>query len=88
MSIIRRLLPILIAVLAGAQLWSPRIVRPLNLPAQQSVRTTNPKIGVHTRLTGIGDEAYIARTLQQVREMGATWIVDLFPWAYVQPRSR
>lgn len=80
---------ILLAVAAAAiQLWTPRVVRPLHLPAQQQVVTTNPKIGVHTRLTGYGDEAYIQQTLAQVREMGASWIVDLFPWAYVQPRSR
>lgn len=65
-----------------------RTPRPLHLPPQQQVVTNNPKIGIHTRLTGIGDEAYIQRSLEQVREMGASWIVDLFPWAYVQPRSR
>src|ERR671921_379371 len=32
--------------------------------------------------------AILALTLDQVREMGAGWIVDLFPWAYAQPRSR
>jgi polysaccharide biosynthesis protein PslG len=77
-----------LAAIAGLQLWAPRVVKPLNLPPQQVVQTNNPKVGVHTRLTGIGDEAYIAKSLQQVREMGASWIVDLFPWAYVQPRSR
>ncbi|HEY1014969.1 MAG TPA: cellulase family glycosylhydrolase, partial [Herpetosiphonaceae bacterium] len=59
----------------------------LTLPPQQTVRTLHPGVGVHTRLGGLGDEAAIERTLAQVREMGATYIVDLFPWAYVQPRS-
>lgn len=86
--ITRSILLIIMLCTLAVQFWSPRIPRRLHLPEQQHVRTTNPKIGVHTRLTGIGDEAYIARTLQQVREMGASWIVDLFPWAYVQPRSR
>jgi hypothetical protein len=86
---IRNILILLLLIATGAiQFWAPRIVRPLHLPAQQHIQTTNPKIGVHTRLTGLGDETYIANTLQQVREMGASWIVDLFPWAYVQPRSR
>lgn len=71
-----------------AQFLGPRLPRPLSLPPQQAVRTTNPLVGVHTRLTGVGDEAYVRRTLEQVREMGAPWIVELFPWAYVQPRSR
>ncbi len=84
----RGLLIALLIATSAIQFWAPRIVRPLHLPPQQHVQTTNSKIGVHTRLTGVGDEAYIASTLQQVREMGASWIVDLFPWAYVQPRSR
>lgn len=79
---------LLLAVAALLQFAQPRSRQPLNLPPQQTVATNNPKAGVHTRLAGVGDEAYIARTLQQVREMGASWIVELFPWSYVQPRSR
>ena len=52
------------------------------------METRNPLIGVHTRLNGYSDEGYTQHTLEQVREMGASWIVELFPWAYVQPRSR
>jgi len=82
------LLMIALMPLLGLQFFGPRQPRPLNLPAPQTVETRNPMIGVHTRLTGVGDEAYIQRTLAQVREMGAPWIVELFPWAYAQPRSR
>jgi polysaccharide biosynthesis protein PslG len=78
----------LLATLLALQFWSLRAPRPLHLPEQQQVITRNPKIGIHTRLAGYGDEAYVARSLSQVREMGAGWIVDLFPWAYAQPRSR
>lgn len=77
-----------LAALLALQFWSLRAPRRLHLPEQQRVATANPKIGIHTRLTGLDDEAYIARSLEQVREMGAGWIVDLFPWAYAQPRSR
>ncbi|PWH20963.1 MAG: hypothetical protein DDG58_00170, partial [Ardenticatenia bacterium] len=49
------------------------------------VRTTNPKIGVHTRLTDEVEAAKIRRTLEMVREMGARWIVEYFPWAYIEP---
>jgi hypothetical protein len=49
---------------------------------QQTVRTTLPKLGVHTRLTDEVEEWKIQRTLQLVREMGAGWIVEFFPWAY------
>lgn len=84
----RALTLLALAGLLAAQFWSLRAPTRLHLPPQQHVETNNPKIGIHTRLAGVGDEPYIARSLQQVREMGASWIVDLFPWAYVQPRSR
>src|SRR5262245_54935156 len=77
----------LVALLA-VQFWSLREPYRRHPPPRQQVETRNPKVGFHTRLTGTGDEAYIVRSLSQVREIGASWIVDLFPWAYVQPRSR
>lgn len=46
------------------------------------VETTRPILGVHTRLTDEVEEWKIQRTLQMVREMGASWIVEFFPWAY------
>lgn len=48
----------------------------------QTVQTKHPIVGVHTRLTDEVEEWKIQRTLQMVREMGATTIVELFPWAY------
>lgn len=51
----------------------------------QTVETINPKVGVHTRLTDEVEEWKIKRTLEMVREMGASWIVEYFPWAYVEP---
>ncbi len=42
-------------------------------------------IGVHTRLTDEVEEWKIKRTLELVREMGAHWIVEYFPWAYLEP---
>jgi polysaccharide biosynthesis protein PslG len=88
MKLGRTTLFLTLAALLAVQFWSLRTPARLRLPAQQRVVTANPKIGVHTRLAGIGDEAYVARSLDQVREMGAGVIVDLFPWAYAQPRSR
>lgn len=62
------------------------LIRPaptLILPGPpQTVITTHPLVGVHTRLTDEVEEWKIQRTLQMVREMGASWIVELFPWAY------
>jgi hypothetical protein len=50
------------------------------------VATVNPKIGVHTRLTDEVEEWKIKRTLEMAREMGASWIVEYFPWAYYEPK--
>ncbi|KAA3656218.1 MAG: hypothetical protein DWQ04_31735 [Chloroflexi bacterium] len=47
-----------------------------------TVYTNHPIVAVHTRLTDEVEEWKIQRTLQMVREMGATTIVELFPWAY------
>ncbi|HNT74331.1 MAG TPA: hypothetical protein PKH77_04835 [Anaerolineae bacterium] len=53
-------------------------------PAPQTVQTTNPKVGVHTRLTDEVEEWKIQRSLALVREMGAPWIVEYFPWPYIE----
>ncbi len=54
------------------------------LGPQQTVETINPKIGVHTRLTDEVEAHKIKQTLEMVRQMGAPWIVEYFPWAYVE----
>ena len=54
------------------------------LGPQQTVYTVNPKLGIHTRLTDEVEPWKIKRTLEMVREMGAPWIVEYFPWAYVE----
>lgn len=41
-------------------------------------------VGVHTRLTDEVEEWKVAKTLTMVREMGASWIVEYFPWAYIE----
>lgn len=56
------------------------------LGPQQTVHTINPKMGVHTRLTDEVEPWKIKRILEMVREMGAPWIVEYFPWAYYEPR--
>jgi len=53
-------------------------------PPQQRVQTSNAKVGVHTRLTDEVEEWKIQRSLSMVREMGAPWIVEYFPWAYIE----
>ncbi len=55
------------------------------LGPQQTVTSRNPFMGIHTRLTDEVEEYKIKRTLEMVREMGASWIVEYFPWAYYEP---
>jgi hypothetical protein len=53
----------------------------------QRVVTINPIVGVHTRLTDEVEKWKIQHTLQMVREMGAPWIVEYFPWPYIEPKE-
>ncbi len=53
----------------------------------QTVQTNHPKLGVHTRLTDEVEEWKIKHSLEMVREMGAPWIVEFFPWAYYQAEN-
>jgi hypothetical protein len=66
-----------------------RAIDPLHilvvLDPPQQVSTTNPIVGVHTRLTDEVEEWKIQRTLQMVRQMGSPWIVEYFPWPYIEP---
>ena len=54
----------------------------------QIVNSNLPVLGVHTRLTDEVEEWKIKRTLEMVREMGATTIVEFFPWAYYQDDNK
>ena len=55
------------------------------LPAeQQVVDTAKAHVCVHTLLENEVEEESILRSLELVRELGATTIVQFFPWAYVE----
>ena len=87
---LRRIRPAHVARVALALfvLWAirpPRILIVLGPP--QEVITTNPVVGVHTRLTDEVENWKIQRTLQMVREMGSPWIVEYFPWPYIEPQQ-
>ena len=83
------LLGIIIAISGTINtLITQRQVEPFALPTVQTVNTHNPKAAAHTRLTGVGDESFVAHQLDLVAAMGTPWIVELFPWAYAQPRSQ
>jgi hypothetical protein len=78
----RRLLLVLVAAATFVVFRNRSQYVPLG--PQRTVQTINPKVGVHTRLTDEVEAAKIKRSLEMVREMGAPWIVEYFPWAYVE----
>lgn len=81
-----RLLAAALAILAWRAVDRPPA--PLITPGpQQTVVTANPKLGFHTRLTDEVEPWKIKRSLQMVREAGAPWIVEYFPWAYYEPEK-
>lgn len=55
---------------------------PLGPP--QTVETSQPQTCVHTRLIDEVEEWKVQRSLAEAREMGATTIVEFFPWAYIE----
>jgi hypothetical protein len=56
----------------------------LVLGPPQTVATNHPILCVHTRLTDEVEPWKILRSLEMVRQMGATTIVEYFPWAYME----
>ena len=56
-------------------------------PTPDAVDTIYPGAGVHTRLTLEADPAKVRRELAMVRAMGTPWIVEYFPWLYLQPNG-
>lgn len=75
----------IVLLACAVSLASSAPLEPVPLGPQQTVVTINPKLGVHTRLTDEAEPGNIKRTLEMVREMGASWIVEYFPWAYMEP---
>jgi len=81
---------VLVSIIGGVGLailsfWALRIDTPdVALGPQQHVATSNLKMGIHTRLTDEVEQWKIKQSLAMVREMGAPWIVEYFPWAYIE----
>ncbi len=59
----------------------------VSLGGPHEIVTVNTKMGVHTRLTDEVEEWKIQRTLAMVREMGASWVVEYFPWGYYESQK-
>lgn len=78
-----------LGVFAGATvLLSARLLDGFGdtLAARDQIHARSKKIGVHTRLTDEVEEWKIRKTLVMAREMGASYVVEYFPWAYIEPR--
>jgi polysaccharide biosynthesis protein PslG len=71
---------LLLLALILATLRPPPLL--VTVGSAQTVQTQLPIAGVHTRLSDEVEPWKIQRSLQLVREMGAPWIVEFFPWAY------
>ena len=56
----------------------------VTLGPQQIVVTHNALVGVHTRFVDEAETWKIKRGLEMIRQMGAPWIVEFFPWAYYE----
>ena len=76
---------VLLAAALGGALAAPQPL--IRVGSVREVLTRNPKMGVHTRLTDEVEEWKIQRTLAMVREMGAPWVVEYFPWGYMEPEK-
>ncbi len=82
---LRNVLRLLLAVFILHAVRPPRVLVVPDPP--QQVTTTNPVAGVHTRLTDEVETWKIQRSLRMVREMGTPWIVEFFPWPYIEPQE-
>lgn len=75
-----------VIVLALLTVWQFAAPPPIlvTLGAPQTVQTLRPKMGVHTRMTDEVETWKIQKNYEMVREMGATYVVEFFPWAYIE----
>ena len=72
-------------VLAALLILSRREPATDYLPAErQTVETEKPQVCLHTLLENEVEEKAILRSRELARELGATTIVQFFPWAYVE----
>jgi len=77
-----------LTLLFGLSLAAGRVPRPVvDVGPTQTVQSINPKMGVHTRLTDEVEPWKVKRTFEMAREMGASWVVEYFPWGYYEPEK-
>ncbi|HEX2922744.1 MAG TPA: hypothetical protein VHS28_01800, partial [Chloroflexota bacterium] len=75
---------LLVLVVVGA----PMLPGPLQpRPTGRAVSRSNhdPVLGVHGRMTDEVEQWKMERTVDMIDAMGAEWLVEYFPWAYLEP---
>ena len=83
----RWILAILLVLLALIAVLVTQMRRPESevlVVEQRFVETVKPKVCVHTLLENEVQEEKVIRSLEFVREVGASTIVQFFPWAYFE----
>lgn len=71
-------------VLAVVLLSSSLVPASSGQPGRTNLEAKHPILGMHTRLTDEVEPWKIQRTMQMVRELGANWVVEYFPWTYIE----
>ncbi len=79
----REALSVALALVVLSQVRPPPVQ--VTLGAPQTVRTRNALAGFHTRFVEEAEEWKLKRGMEMIREAGAPWIVEFFPWAYYEP---
>jgi polysaccharide biosynthesis protein PslG len=75
---------LLVLVVVGApMLPGPVLPRPTNRSAPRS--NHDPVLGVHGRMTDEVEPWKVERSVDLIDSMGAEWLVEYFPWAYLEP---
>ena len=63
------------------------LIHPPPAQIQYTLETTKEQVCVHTDLINEVEEVKIERSLKLVREMGASTIVEFFPWSYIESQE-
>lgn len=84
----KAILALVVAILAVAPLL-PAVTRlpkpkPVVLPPPSS-HWRDPLLGMHGRMTDEVEKWKIDQTVHMIGNTGASWLIEYFPWAYMEP---
>lgn len=82
MRLLLRVLSVLILlVIVGLPILPP----PARPDIRASAANRNSIVGVHGRMTDEVEKWKIDKSVDMMVEMGSSWLVEYFPWAYIEP---